>query len=296
MATELRRTSIARLTTDGDNKGARVVAVRYFLDRPGADLTKASVRIYQNPPAACKASDVKAYLERQNLVPAGSVCEVYLDAFEAFMAVDACDTSGVIFDLEKSTAADPRDIAVRITSPTLTASTEAPRKPPRQCNMGPCGLFAFSLLMGLEATWLTYELRPNSGYVHEPFYATWSAYAFFIGGLLQLLVGILEVFRNNVYGATAFMAFGSFWLANGIQMLIRTYFPEEIPDVYTGKDAWGHAIRYFYLAGFVGGLWIQTLKINKVWAQRRVDGVGLARSISAQPRTYLESPPGSTPV
>ena len=52
MATELRRTSIARLSTDGDNKGARVVAVRYFLDRPGADLTKASVRIYQNPPAA----------------------------------------------------------------------------------------------------------------------------------------------------------------------------------------------------------------------------------------------------
>ena len=38
MATELRRTSIARLSTDGDNKGARVVAVRYFLDRPGADL------------------------------------------------------------------------------------------------------------------------------------------------------------------------------------------------------------------------------------------------------------------
>ena len=66
---------------------------------------------------------------------------------------------------------------------------------------------------------------------YEPFYATWSAYAFFIGGLLQLLVGILEVFRNNVYGATAFMAFGSFWLANGIQMLIRAYFPEEIPDM-----------------------------------------------------------------
>ena len=96
MATELRRTSIARLSTDGDNKGARVVAVRYFLDRPGADLTKASVRIYQNPPAACKASDVKAYLERQNLVPAGSLCEVYLDAFEAFMAVDACDRSEVV--------------------------------------------------------------------------------------------------------------------------------------------------------------------------------------------------------
>ena len=132
----------------------------------GADLTKASVRIYQNPPAACKPSDVKAYLERQNLVPAGSVCEIYLDAFEAFMAVDACDKSGVIFDLEKSTAADPRDVAVRITSPTLTTK-ETPRKPPRQCNMGPCGLFAFSLLMGLEATWLTYELRPKSGYVQD---------------------------------------------------------------------------------------------------------------------------------
>ena len=86
-------------------------------------------------------------------------------------------------------------------------------------------------MSGWQQLWLTYELRPNSGYVHEPFYATWSAYAFFIGGLLQLLVGILEVFRNNVYGATAFMAFGSFWLANGIQMLIRTYFPEEIPDM-----------------------------------------------------------------
>ena len=95
-------------------------------------------------------------------------------------------------------ASSPSDIAVRITSPTLTTKEEA--KPPRQCNMGPCGLFAFSLLMGLEATWLTYELRPNSGYVHEPFYATWSAYAFFIGGLLQLLVGILEVFRNDQCG------------------------------------------------------------------------------------------------
>ena len=82
MATELRRTSIARLSTDGDNKGARVVAVRYFLDRPGADLTKASVRIYQNPPAACKASDVKAYLERQNLVPAYGYEVVDLHAWE----------------------------------------------------------------------------------------------------------------------------------------------------------------------------------------------------------------------
>mmetsp|Transcript_9786 Transcript_9786/g.29276 ORF Transcript_9786/g.29276 Transcript_9786/m.29276 type:complete len:159 (+) Transcript_9786:1-477(+) len=59
------------------------------------------------------------------------------------------------------------------------------------------------------------------------------------------------------------MGFGSFWLANGLQMLIKNYFPDEIPEDLLGEDEWGHAIRTFYLAGFIGTLWFQTLRINK---------------------------------
>ena len=77
-------------------------------------------------------------------------------------------------------------------------------------------------------------------------------------------MGILEVFRNNVYGCTAFLGFGSFWLANGLQMLIKNYFPDEIPEDLLGEDEWGHAIRTFYLAGFIATLWFQTLRINKL--------------------------------
>jgi len=229
------------------------------------DIDKASVRLFKHPPVICKASDVAAFLQRQGLLKKQGegawIAEIWLDRFKAFMSVDACDKSGVEFNLSESSSADPATLAVRLSGDASSPGAAAAEI--KQCNMSPCGLFAFSLLMGLEATNLAHELMPTKR-IRPPYMLTWSCYAFFIGGLLQLLVGILEVFRNNVYGATAFMSFGSFWLANGLQLLIKSYFPTEIPEDYLGEDEWGHAIRTFYLAAFVAALGVQTLQINKV--------------------------------
>lgn len=38
-------------------------------------------------------------------------------------------------------------------------------------------------------------------------------FGMFYGGLVQLLVGMWEVKRNNVFGATAFTSYGAFWMS-----------------------------------------------------------------------------------
>ena len=43
----------------------------------------------------------------------------------------------------------------------------------------------------------------------------WVGYAFFYGGTVQLLAGMWEFKRNNVFGATAFSTYGGFWLGLG---------------------------------------------------------------------------------
>jgi succinate-acetate transporter protein len=89
-------------------------------------------------------------------------------------------------------------------------------------------------------------------------------YAFFISGLLQLIAGLVECTRNNIYGATAFLAFGSFWLANGTRLILLAYFPEQIPEEYLVADPWGNFIRNFYIMAFVGVLFKQTLVGSKL--------------------------------
>jgi succinate-acetate transporter protein len=130
------------------------------------------------------------------------------------------------------------------------------------CNTSPVGLFAFSLTVALESADLLGKLVPNT--VAPSFVLTWGPYAFFVSGLLQLIVGMFEVTRNNVYGATAFMAFGCFWLANGAKLIFTSFFPADIPDEYLVDDPVGQFIRSFYIFGFVCVLFKQTLVMNRL--------------------------------
>lgn len=50
--------------------------------------------------------------------------------------------------------------------------------------------------------------------------------AFFFGGLIQIIVGILEVMRGNVFGAVVFGTYGPFWV---IFAAIETWFAAKIP-------------------------------------------------------------------
>jgi succinate-acetate transporter protein len=72
----------------------------------------------------------------------------------------------------------------------------------------PLGLAAFALttflLSAANANWMTHSTG-----------AAFLGYAFFYGGLVQLLAGMWEFGRKNVFGATAFASYGGFWLGLG---------------------------------------------------------------------------------
>ena len=81
----------------------------------------------------------------------------------------------------------------------------------------------------------------------------------FVGGIAQIIAGIQEWKKNNTFGATAFTAYGSFWLSLvTIWLIPRTTFgaglkPDEI------SMGW-----YLLLWGlFTAFMFIGTLKLNK---------------------------------
>lgn len=50
--------------------------------------------------------------------------------------------------------------------------------------------------------------------------------AFFFGGLIQILVAVLEITRGNLFGAVVFGSYGPFWVIYGA---IQTLFSHDIP-------------------------------------------------------------------
>jgi succinate-acetate transporter protein len=249
---------------------ARMVVVRYFLDRPGYNLDNSSSRLWKNPPAACSPADIAAFLREQGIRDDSDkklLVELYLDKFRSYMLLEVCIEDGVQFNFAGTTIQKPGLVNIRLTDVAATAAEKsshvsaAPQ--PQFCNTSPIGLFAFSMTVALETAELFGRLVP--GTVDESFVLVWGPYAFFVSGLLQLIVGMWEVTRNNIYGATAFMAFGSFWLANGLKLILVNYFPDEIPSELLGaSDPTGNFIRNLWILAFVCVLFKETLVMNKL--------------------------------
>ncbi len=72
----------------------------------------------------------------------------------------------------------------------------------------PLGLAAFALTTFLLSA-------ANAGWMTKASGLAWLGYAFFYGGLVQLLAGMWEFRNRNVFGATAFSTYGGFWLGLG---------------------------------------------------------------------------------
>ena len=100
--------------------------------------------------------------------------------------------------------------------------------------------------------------------VEDSFVLTFGPYAFFVSGLLQFVVGLNEISRNNIFGATAFLGFGCFWLANGTQLIFSMYFPDQIPNDLIGAPVVGNFLREILIMFFACALWYQTLILNKL--------------------------------
>jgi succinate-acetate transporter protein len=129
----------------------------------------------------------------------------------------------------------------------------APATPGRGiANPAPLGLFAFGL------TTLMLNLV-NAGAVERDTTALVLAYGIFFGGLCQLIAGMWEFAKSNTFGATAFSAYGAFWmglalwhiLADNGAMSPATSFRDGFAAILS---AWG----LFTALMFVG-----TLKLNR---------------------------------
>jgi uncharacterized protein len=69
----------------------------------------------------------------------------------------------------------------------------------------PLGLAAFALTTFLLSA-------KNAGWMTHATGSAWLGFAFAYGGLAQLLAGMWEFRRGNVFGSTAFGTFGAFWI------------------------------------------------------------------------------------
>lgn len=85
----------------------------------------------------------------------------------------------------------------------------------------PLGLAAFALTTFLLSV-------SNAGWTDGG--AAWLGFAFAYGGLAQLLAGMMEFRRNNVFGATAFSTYGAFWIGLGLYALLVEGGSANVPN------------------------------------------------------------------
>lgn len=86
-------------------------------------------------------------------------------------------------------------------------------------------------------------------------------WAFFLGGVGQLIASIFDFKHNNLFGATAFSAYGLFWIAVGMSWLIKLgCFGETLAATADGRQL-GVAFLGYFILSFV--LTISALKMSK---------------------------------
>lgn len=86
-------------------------------------------------------------------------------------------------------------------------------------------------------------------------------WALFLGGFAQLIASIFDFKHNNLFGSTAFSAYGLFWIAMGMSWLIKLgCFGETLASTTDSKQL-GFAFIGYLLLTIV--LTISSLKMSK---------------------------------
>ena len=91
--------------------------------------------------------------------------------------------------------------------------------------------------------------------------ATILAMGIFLGGLAQIVAGVMEFKKGNTFGTTAFIAYGSFWLTLVFFIVARPFIGERL-----GLEASNRGLAwYLFLWGvFTAFMFIGTFKVNRV--------------------------------
>jgi uncharacterized protein len=79
----------------------------------------------------------------------------------------------------------------------------------------------------------------------------------FVGGIAQIIAGVLEAKKNNTFGTTAFTAYGSFWLS----LAALWAFPKLGIAEKADETAMGFYLAIWGL--FTFGLFIGTFRLNR---------------------------------
>ena len=129
---------------------------------------------------------------------------------------------------------------MRVTNETIIKDTSA--------NPAPLGLTGFGL------TTILLNIH-NAGFY--PNNSMILGMGIFVGGIAQIIAGILESKKNNTFGTTAFVSYGSFWLS-----LVAIW---ALPQLGIAEKADESAMG-FYLATwglFTLGMFFGTLRLSR---------------------------------
>lgn len=98
----------------------------------------------------------------------------------------------------------------------------------------------------------------NAGLIAGPAKPAFLGLAFFYGGLAQLLAGMQEFKKNNVFGATAFSTFGAFWLSLATMVLF------EALGVIDWQGFGGQALGIFLLGFTIFNtyMWLASFRVS----------------------------------
>ena len=110
---------------------------------------------------------------------------------------------------------------------------------------GPLGLACFALT--------TFCLSMvNAGLVDKSATIVVIALALVYGGATQILAGMWEFKKNNVFGATAFASYGAFWISLGVFDLLATLKQATVPSqgVWLFLLAWTIFTFYMWIGSF----------------------------------------------
>ena len=123
-------------------------------------------------------------------------------------------------------------------------------------NPAPLGLFAFGFttaLLQIKHTRLGGDEADDIAGVETMVLG----FAMFFGGLLQIIAGLSEIRRNNVFGYTAFLLFGGLWMSLGTVDIVQLLATDATPPNPKAAQT------MLFLAGlFTFILWIMTFKLN----------------------------------
>uniref|UniRef100_A0A7R9ZSZ4 GPR1/FUN34/yaaH family protein n=1 Tax=Craspedostauros australis TaxID=1486917 RepID=A0A7R9ZSZ4_9STRA len=130
---------------------------------------------------------------------------------------------------------------------------------PKVPNPAPLGLFAFGLTTALLQTKHT-GLAGNQEEDDEGTEALVLGFAMFFGGLLQVIAGLSEVRRNNIFGYTAFLLYGGLWMSLGTVDIIQLL-ATDMESISPNPKA---TEAMFALAAiFTTILWFGTFRLNR---------------------------------